>query len=112
MQSYILIGLLLVANIFMNIAWYGHLKYKDTAIWKVILVSWGIAFFEYLLIVPANRLGSEFYNLFQLKIMQEVITIVVFVVIAVFFFHEKIKWNYIAGFVCIFLAVIFVFKEW
>jgi uncharacterized protein (DUF486 family) len=96
----------------MNIAWYGHLKYKDAALWKVILVSWGIAFFEYLLIVPANRLGSGFYSLFQLKIIQEVITIIVFVAIAVLYFHEKIKWNYIAGFICIILAVVFVFKEW
>jgi len=112
MQPYIVISLLIVANVFMNIAWYGHLKYKSVSLWKVILISWGIAFFEYILTVPANRLGSGMFSLFQLKIMQEVITIVVFIAIAVFYFQEKIKWNYIAGFLCIILAVFFVFKEW
>lgn len=96
----------------MNIAWYGHLKYKNAPLWQVILISWGIAFFEYVLTVPANRMGYGIYTLFQLKIMQEVITIIVFIAIAVFYFQEKIKWNYLAGIVCIILAVVFVFKEW
>jgi uncharacterized protein (DUF486 family) len=77
-----------------------------------VLMSWGIAFFEYMLTVPANRIGSGVFDLFQLKIIQEIITIIVFVVIAVFYFQEKLKWNYIAGFVCILLAVFFVFYEW
>jgi uncharacterized protein (DUF486 family) len=112
MQPYITIGMLLVSNIFMNFAWYGHLKYKEIALWKAVLISWGIAFFEYSLTVPANRIGSGVFTLFQLKIMQEVITIIVFVAIAVLYFQEKLKWNYLAGMACIILAIVFVFSDW
>ena len=112
MQPYYTFALLLVSNIFMNFAWYGHLKNRAMPLYWAILLSWGIAFFEYTLTVPANRIGIEVFSLFQLKIIQEIITIVVFIAIAVFYFHEKLKWNYIAGFACILLAVFFVFYEW
>jgi uncharacterized protein (DUF486 family) len=96
----------------MNFAWYGHLRFKEQALWKVILISWGIAFFEYLIIIPTNRYGSQSFSVFQLKIMQEIVTIVVFVFIAVLYFKESIKWNYIAGFICIIAAAFFVFYKW
>lgn len=104
--------LLTVSNIFMNFAWYGHLKFKEQALWKVILISWGIALFEYIIIVPTNRYGNQTFSVFQLKIMQEIITIVVFVFIAILYFKESLKWNYIAGFVCIIAAAFFVFYKW
>jgi uncharacterized protein (DUF486 family) len=93
----------------MTFAWYGHLKHRDAAIWKVILVSWCIAFFEYLLMVPANRWGSYVYSPAQLKIIQEVITLTVFSVFAALYLHEKLRWNHLAAFACILAAVAFVF---
>ncbi|PQO43294.1 DMT family protein [Blastopirellula marina] len=101
--------LLILSNIFMTFAWYGHLKFKSSALWIVILASWGIAFFEYCLQVPANRWGHERFSAAQLKIMQEVITLIVFCVFAVTFLREPLKWNYVVGFVMILLAVVFVF---
>ena len=95
----------------MTFAWYGHLKYKNTALWVVILVSWGIAFFEYCLQVPANRIGHEYYTVAQLKTIQEVITLVVFSVFSVTYLKEEFKWNYLVGFMFILLAVIFIFKK-
>ena len=103
--------LLTLSNIFMTFAWYGHLKYKNTSLWLVILVSWGIAFFEYCLQVPANRIGSYQFSTAQLKIMQEVITLVVFAGFSVLFLKESLKWNYLMAGVCIVAAVFFVFKE-
>lgn len=105
--------LLTASNIFMTFAWYGHLKYKHSALWVAILVSWGIAFFEYCLQVPANRWGHGQFSAAQLKIMQEVITLVVFGVFSVLFLNEKLRWNEIAGFVLILAAVtvVFGFKE-
>jgi hypothetical protein len=103
------IVLLCGSNIFMTFAWYGHLKFKSKPLLLVILVSWGIAFFEYLLQVPANRWGSSVYSATQLKIIQEVITLSVFVVFAIFYLGEKIRWNYVAAFVCIIAAVAFAF---
>ena len=104
--------LLLISNIFMTFAWYGHLKYKGHAIWLVILVSWGIAFFEYCFQVPANRIGHEYYDAAQLKIMQEAITLIVFSFFSVLYLKENLKCNYIVGFILILLAVFFVFKKW
>jgi uncharacterized protein (DUF486 family) len=104
--------LLTISNIFMTFAWYGHLKYRSSALWKVILVSWGIAFFEYCFQVPANRIGSYEFSAAQLKTIQEVITLTVFSVFSVLYLGEKIKWNYAAGFGCIALAVFFVFHKW
>ncbi len=112
MQPYITVSMLLLSNVFMNFAWYGHLKNKSMPVYYAILISWGIAFFEYTLTVPANRIGSQVFSLFQLKIIQEILTIIVFVGIAVLYFGEKLKWNYIAGFFCIILAAFFVFYEW
>lgn len=104
--------LLTISNIFMTFAWYGHLKYRSEALWKVILASWGIAFFEYCFQVPANRIGSYEFTTAQLKTIQEVITLTVFAVFSVFYLGEKLKWNYLAGFGCITLAVFFVFHKW
>ena len=106
------IFLLLISNIFMTFAWYGHLKFKSSALWAVILVSWGIAFFEYCFQVPANRIGYTTYNAAQLKTIQEVITLLVFSFFSVFYLKEQFKWNYLVGFALIVLAVFFIFKKW
>ncbi|MFM2296283.1 MAG: hypothetical protein RLZZ350_2696 [Verrucomicrobiota bacterium] len=103
------IVLLTCSNVFMTFAWYGHLKFKGKPLLLVILASWGIAFLEYVLMVPANRWGSSVYSATQLKVIQEVITLVVFGVFAVFYLGEKIRWNHIAAFVCILAAVAFTF---
>jgi hypothetical protein len=96
----------------MTAAWYGHLNYKETALWKVILISWLIAFVEYCFQVPANRIGHSQFSAAQLKTMQEVITLVVFCVFSVVYLKEELKWNYIVGFLFILGAVFFVFKKW
>ena len=101
--------LLIGSNLFMTAAWYGHLKYRDVALWKVILISWGIAFFEYCLQVPANRLGYGQFNAFQLKIMQEVITLVVFMGFATLWLGERVRWNYGIALALILAAVYFAF---
>ena len=106
------VALLFASNIFMTFAWYGHLRFKEVALWKVVLISWAIAFLEYCLAVPANRIGSLTHSTAQLKIMQEVITLVVFAGFSVFYLREGLKWNYIVGFGFMLLAVFFVFKEW
>ena len=103
--------LLVASNIFMTFAWYGHLKYRNSALWVAILVSWGIAFFEYCLQVPANRLGSYQFTTPQLKILQEVITLVVFGFFSVFYLKESFRWNYVFAGLCIVGAVFFVFKR-
>jgi uncharacterized protein (DUF486 family) len=96
----------------MTFAWYGHLKFKHSALWTVIIISWLIAFMEYCFQVPANRIGSQYFATAQLKTIQEVITLVVFCLFSVFYLKESLKWNYIAGFACMVLAVFFVFKKW
>jgi len=106
------IAMLTASNIFMTFAWYGHLRFKTSPLWIVITASWGIAFFEYCLQVPANRLGSSYYSVAQLKVIQEVITLVVFAVFSVLYLNEKLRWNYIVSFFLILLAVFFVFKKW
>ena len=103
------IVLLTGSNVFMTFAWYGHLKYKNAPLGLVILASWGIAFFEYCLMVPANRWGHSVYSAVQLKIIQEVITLAVFAGVAFFYLGEKIRWNHLAAFVCILAAVAFTF---
>ncbi len=105
-------ALLTASNLFMTVAWYGHLKYKSKALWIVILASWSIAFFEYCLQVPANRIGSNFFTVAQLKVMQEVITLAVFTGFSVLYFKGSFKWNHLAGFLCLVAAVFFVFKKW
>lgn len=104
--------LLLISNIFMTFAWYGHLKFRSSALWIVILASWGIALFEYCFQVPANRIGYGVYNAAQLKTIQEVITLIVFSFFSVFYLREQFKWNYLVGFCFIILAVFFIFKKW
>ena len=107
----ITILLLTVSNIFMTIAWYGHLKHKSAPIFLTIVVSWGIAFFEYCFQVPANRIGSASFTTAQLKVIQEVITLVVFCFFSVLYLKEQLKWNYFVGFGLILLAVFFVFHD-
>ena len=106
------IALLTLSNIFMTFAWYAHLRdLKDKPWWIAAFLSWGIALFEYLLQVPANRIGHQIYSVAQLKIMQEVITLVVFVPFAVFFMKEKVTWNYAGAAVCMAGAVFFIFRK-
>ena len=105
------IVLLTISNIFMTFAWYGHLKYRSEALWKVILASWGIAFFEYCFQVPANRIGSYEFSAAQLKTIQEVITLVVFSVFSVLYLGDKFKWNYAAGFTSGGCGVVFYFSQ-
>lgn len=104
--------LLTISNIFMTFAWYGHLKFKDSPLWIVILVSWFIAFFEYCFQVPANRWGHGQFNAAQLKTIQEIITLVVFCVFSIVYLKEELKWNYLVGFFFIVLAAFFIFKRW
>lgn len=103
------IVMLVASNVFMTFAWYGHLKYKLAPLWLVIMISWGIAFFEYLIMVPANRWGHAHYSVMQLKIMQEVITLGVFSVFVIAWMGERIRWNHLAAFLCILGAVAFTF---
>jgi uncharacterized protein (DUF486 family) len=114
---------LFISNTFMTFAWYGHLKFKDFSwgknlgLFTIILISWGLAFFEYLFQVPANRAGFEEtggpFNLVQLKTIQEAVTLTVFMIFTtVFFKTEKLAWNYFVGFGLIVLAVFVIFKKW
>lgn len=122
MKAIYTIGLLVMSNLFMTFAWYGHLKFKEmkwfesAGLFTIILISWGIAFFEYCLQVPANRIGFKQYggpfSLLELKVMQEVITLVVFVGFSMIVFkNESFKWNHFVGFVFLILAVYFIFKK-
>jgi uncharacterized protein (DUF486 family) len=103
--------LLIGSNLFMTMAWYGHLKFKDRALWVVVLASWGLAFFEYWLAVPANRYGSAVYSATQLKAIQEVITLVVFAGFSVLYLGQKIGVNQVIGFAFIALGAFFVFRS-
>ncbi|MBI4388114.1 MAG: DMT family protein [Candidatus Omnitrophica bacterium] len=105
------IVLLTIANVFMTFAWYGHLRFKHAALWKVIIISWLIALVEYCFQVPANRFGSYHFTTAQLKTIQEVITLVVFCVFSVFYLKEGLKWNYLVGFGLMIGAVFFVFID-
>ena len=122
MRGFYTVVLLVVSNLFMTLAWYGHLKFNEMSWFSklslpaVVILSWGIAFFEYSFQVPANRIGSDVtggpFSLWQLKILQEAITLVVFSVFVLFFFKDQpIKWNHIVGFAFMIVAVYFVFKE-
>ena len=103
------IALLVASNMFMTAAWYGHLRWKGVALWKVVLLSWGLAFFEYCLQVPANRWGHGLFTAYQLKIMQEVITLVVFIGFAAVWLGETPRWNTAIAFLFILAAVGFAF---
>jgi len=105
------ITLLLISNVFMTFAWYGHLKHKTAPLVLTIIVSWGIAFLEYCFMVPANRIGSNTFTTTQLKVIQEVITLVVFTGFSLLYLKEQMKWNYVVGFGFILLAVFFVFHD-
>lgn len=111
LRAFLPIVLLTISNIFMTFAWYGHLKFKGTALWLIILISWGIAFFEYCFQVPANRIGHTVYTTAQLKTIQEVITLIVFSIFSVLYLKEEFRWNYLIGFFFIILAVFFIFKR-
>jgi hypothetical protein len=102
--------LLIVSNVFMTFAWYGQLNVENRPIWLIVLISWGIAFFEYCVAVPANRIGRLVYEPAELKAMQEVITLTVFAVFSVFWLHEKVTANHAVGFALIALGAVFVFK--
>lgn len=104
--------LLLGSNAFMTFAWYGHLRFPGTALWIIVPVSWGIAFFEYCLAVPANRIGYTVYSGAELKVIQEIITISVFAVFAVLYLGETIRWNHLVAFGCLVLAAFFMFHRW
>lgn len=111
-SPYVLPVLLLIgSNLFMTFAWYGHLKYKAAPLATVVLVSWGIAFFEYCLMVPANRLGHQVYSAAQLKGMQEIITLTVFAGFSISYLGEAIKWNHVAAFVLIIAAAFLLFLD-
>jgi uncharacterized protein (DUF486 family) len=102
--------LLIISNAFMNLAWYGHLKFKDQPLWLVILASWGLALFEYIFQVPANRIGSQEWTVPQLKILQECVTLVVFTAVAFLLFRSPVKWNYCVSYLFIVGAIFFAFK--
>jgi uncharacterized protein (DUF486 family) len=104
--------LLLVSNIFMTFAWYGHLKFRSLPLLTVILASWGLAFFEYCFQVPANRMGYGRFNAAELKTIQEAISLLVFAVFSVLYLKEELRWNYLVGFGLIIVAVFIIFHEW
>ena len=104
------VGLLLVSNVFMTFAWYGHLRHKASPLWIAILASWGIAFFEYCFQVPANRMGHGQFTAAQLKTIQEVITLVVFAAFSWLYLEEPLGLNHLAGFACLVGACFFLFK--
>jgi hypothetical protein len=122
MKGYLTIGLLILSNIFMTLAWYGHLKFKElkwfenAGLITVVVISWGLAFFEYCFQVPANRIGYQGnggpFSLMQLKVIQEVVTLVIFVVFSTLFFkNESLRWNHLIGMCFLVLAVYFIFKK-
>lgn len=108
----ITIGLLIASNVFMTVAWYGHLKFKSAPLITVILVSWLIAFFEYTMQVPANRIGHGYFSAAQLKTIQEVISLTVFALFSWFYLGERLTWQHGVGFGLICLGAWFVFHDW
>jgi uncharacterized protein len=106
------IGLLLVSNIFMTFAWYGHLKFKASPLLVVILISWGIALFEYCFQVPANRIGHGHFSAAELKTIQEVITLSVFAIFSIWYLGEPLNWNHLVGFAFIATGAFFIFHKW
>ena len=104
------IALLFCSNVFMTFAWYGTLKFPDMPLWQAVLISWGIAFFEYLLMVPANRYGFSEFSGFQLKTIQEIVTLIVFVAFAVLYLGETLRWNHLVSFAFLAAAAYFMFR--
>ena len=109
---FVTIGLLLCSNIFMTFAWYGHLKFPTVSLWRVIVISWGIAFFEYCFQIPANRYGYGHFSAAELKTIQEILSLTVFMVFSVLYLGEPLKWNYVLGFALIVLAAFIIFHKW
>jgi uncharacterized protein (DUF486 family) len=109
MQAALTVALLTISNIFMTFAWYGHLRFRSVPLWEAIAVSWLIALFEYCFQVPANRIGSYQFSAAQLKIIQEIITLVVFAFFSVLYLKQQFRWNYLVAFVFILAAAYFVF---
>jgi uncharacterized protein (DUF486 family) len=103
--------LLVLSNVFMTFAWYGHLKHRSSSLWLAILASWGIAFFEYCLMVPANRYGYGRFTLPQLKVIQEVVTLLVFAVFTVAWMRERLHLNHLRAGLCLVGAVFFTFRQ-
>lgn len=122
MKGGITIVLLLISNVFMTFAWYGHLRFKEYSwgkglgLFSIILISWGLAFFEYLFQVPANKIGFKENNgpfsLVELKTLQEAITLIVFMIFSMLVFKQKFEWNHLIGFCLLVAAVFFIFKKW
>jgi len=110
-MPWITVGLLTISNIFMTFAWYGHLRFKNLPLWKAIVFSWLLAFFEYCFQVPGNRLGCGRLNAAQLKTIQEIITLSVFSVFSVAYLKEDFRWNYLLGFIFITIGAFFIFKR-
>ena len=106
------IGLLLLSNIFMTFAWYGHLKFTSLPLWIVILASWGIALFEYCFQVPANRIGYGYFSAAELKTIQEILTLLVFAVFSTWYLGEPLHWNHVIGFSLIACGAFFIFHKW
>ena len=106
------IVLLFCSNVFMTFAWYGQLKFPNAILWQVVLISWGIAFFEYCLAVPANRIGHQVYSAAQLKTLQEIITLLVFGVFSVLYLGEGLRWNHMVSFMFLCGAAFFSFNKW
>ena len=106
------VSLLLLSSIFMTFAWYGHLRHRSMALPLVIVVSWGIAFFEYMLQVPANRIGYGYFSAAELKTIQEIISLGVFAVFSTLYLGESLRWNHLVGFALIVAAAFFIFKRW
>ena len=102
--------MLVASNVFMTFAWYGHLKFKTSPLWIAVIASWGIAFFEYWLAVPANRIGHEGYPAAELKTIQEVVTLLVFAGFSVLYLREAITWNHLIGFALIAAGATFIFR--
>ena len=112
-MKYVIILMLFLSNCFMTYAWYGHLKdFKHKGLLFVVMFSWGVAFFEYLIQVPANRWGFEYYNAVELRTIQEVVGLVVFALFSVFYLRQPFQWNYAVGFVLIGLGAYMIFKKW
>ena len=103
--------LLIISNIFMTFAWYGHLRFKNKAMWLVILLSWLIAGIEYCFLIPANRIGHTYFSAAQLKGMQEIITLIVFAAFSITYLKEELRWNHYAAFVLIVCAALLIFKK-
>jgi uncharacterized protein len=111
-QAWLPIVLLVGSNVFMTFAWYGHLRFRSSTLWLAVIASWGIALFEYCLMVPANRIGYGYYSAAQLKTIQEIVTLSIFVVFSLYYLGEPLRWNVLVGFGLMIAAAFFIFHNW